>query len=355
MFKNKSCECTAFLLQDVGLTGPDGPDLLRKRLKGHSIFANSSKSNKSRSVVIIVHKSWQIDDVFRDSSGCLVGVVISKGDLQILLISAYLPPNLDIFGSPLICDIEGKDIISQVQQDAHEIYSSIREWSCRFTHWIVGGDLNETRSPMDSIRVSSFKEIPKFVDEFLDDSEGVDVWRSLYPHAPGLTYKSAHGASSRIDYFLLSASIFAASQKLTMRIANWLEKQDHARISLCMQIPISGVSHSGTGKPWSIPQPRLFNLTDSNRARCKTAVQEPLDDLLSRFLDAKGSNTPLSLDFLSGHTSEVIIDQVCQILGSKSSTHKKGKYLPNDVCRTQCLISTITKGTDLIRTLFAMR
>src|SRR6185503_18702380 len=92
-------------------------------------------------------------------------------------------------------------------------------------------------------------------------------------------------------------------------------------------------------------------LTDSNRARCKTAVQEPLDDLLSRFLDAKGSNTPLSLDFLSGHTSKVIVDQVSQILGSKSSTHKKGKYLPNDVCRTQCLISTITKATDLIRTL----
>jgi len=95
MLASKSCECTAILLQDVGLTGPDGPAVLQKGLeeKQHSIFANSSKNNKSRSVVIIVHESWQIENVFRDPSGSLIGVAISKATSKF---SLYLPTSLQI-------------------------------------------------------------------------------------------------------------------------------------------------------------------------------------------------------------------------------------------------------------------
>ena len=42
---------------------------------------------------------------------------------------------------------------------------------------------------------------------------------------------------------------------------------------------------------------------------------------------------------------------MAQILGFKLPTHKKGKYLPNDVCRIKGLISTINKARDLIRSL----
>ena len=53
-----SCECTALLLQDVGPTGPEGQSILKSRLEedGHFICANCSNHNKSRSVMIIVHK-----------------------------------------------------------------------------------------------------------------------------------------------------------------------------------------------------------------------------------------------------------------------------------------------------------
>ena len=40
-----------------------------------------------------------------------------------------------------------------------------------------------------------------------------------------------------------------------------------------------------------------------------------------------------------------------EVLRLKSPTHKKGKYLPKDICRIKGLVSTINKATDLIRTL----
>ncbi len=69
------CECTAVLLQDIGLTGPEGPRLLRnhKSFEGHLVYANSSNKNKSRSVCIIVHKNWHVLEVLRDPTGSLVG------------------------------------------------------------------------------------------------------------------------------------------------------------------------------------------------------------------------------------------------------------------------------------------
>src|SRR6185503_17609495 len=98
-------------------------------------------------------------------------------------------------------------------------------------------------------------------------------------------------------------------------------------------------------------QPRLFNLNDSNRAICKKDVERPLQDLLDEVLHAESHGEPLDVDYLSKSAARIIVDKVSSILGSKSSTHRKAKYLPNDVCRTQALISTICKANDLIRTL----
>ena len=97
---DSDCECTAICLQDIGITGPDGPPLLRRSLGEHSLFVNSNSSNKSRTVAIIVHKSWQLKHIYRDATGSLIGVVVSKDETEILLISAYLPATLDRVGVP---------------------------------------------------------------------------------------------------------------------------------------------------------------------------------------------------------------------------------------------------------------
>jgi len=135
-----------------------------------------------------------------------------------------------------------------------------------------------------------------------------------------------------------------------MRICNWLPKQDHARIALSITLPSLLQQPARNMSPWSIPQPRLFNLNELNRKRCKDHVGPFLDDLLLSYEQAKAMQ-PLSLDFLSESTANIIVEQVGQILGSKSDTHKKGKYSSSDVCRIRGLISTLTKACDLIRTL----
>src|SRR4051812_23809650 len=65
LMDNSDCECTAILLQDLGKTGPEGSPLLREGLGEHHIYANSKANNKSRTVAIIIYKSWQINQVYR--------------------------------------------------------------------------------------------------------------------------------------------------------------------------------------------------------------------------------------------------------------------------------------------------
>jgi len=98
--EDKDCECTAILLQDLGTTGPDGPPSLRSIIGEHHLYANSKLDNKSRTVAIIVHKSWHFSNIYRDQTGSLTGVVASRGDTEVLLVSAYLPATLDIQGYP---------------------------------------------------------------------------------------------------------------------------------------------------------------------------------------------------------------------------------------------------------------
>src|ERR1700722_15020227 len=98
---------------------------------------------------------------------------------------------------------------SQIQEEAHAIYSTLLEWTTMHSSWIVGGDLNETRSAIDRERLRELKiKTHKFLNNFLEDAGGIDVWRSLFPLLPGFTYRNSKGTSfSRLDYFLISPPI----------------------------------------------------------------------------------------------------------------------------------------------------
>lgn len=160
-------------------------------------------SNKSRTAALIIHKSWQIKSIYRDPTGSLIGVVASNTDVDILFVSAYLPATLDRVGLPEVWNVETRDA---TQEEAHAIYASLREWTHKHPFWIVGGDLNETRSLMDRKRIEIHgeeKELKRkikekerkqlrkrkgtFVDDFLEITNGVDIWRHLYPDSGGFT------------------------------------------------------------------------------------------------------------------------------------------------------------------------
>src|SRR6185503_18707453 len=129
--------------------------------------------------------------------------------------------------------------------------------------------------------------IPKFIDNFLEDSQGIDIWRST-SQSPGFTYKSDSGTSfSRLDYFIMSHEMMKMSQNLKMRIANWISKQDHSRISLKCALPHTHSEVGPKGNPWSVRQPCLFKLNDLNRQPCKMAVNGPLQELLDWYITDK--------------------------------------------------------------------
>lgn len=70
------------------------------------------------------------------------------------------------------------------------IYSALSEWSVASSHWLIGGDLNETRSSLDSKKVSAFNRVPKFIDNFLEETQGLDVWRHLHEKSRVLVTKA---------------------------------------------------------------------------------------------------------------------------------------------------------------------
>ena len=285
-FQPSDCECTAFFLQDLGATGPDGPSLLKETLGDHSIYANSSQSNKSRTVAIILHKSWSITQVYRDTTGSLVGVVASRSGIEILLISAYLPSKTDILGSPDLWDLDIKSPAKSVQEEIHAIYSSLLEWTTIHPLWLIGGDLNETRSQVDRLRAndSAPKNLRKFINGFLEDSNGIDVWRSLYPNTPGFTFKNNQGSSfSRIDYFLSSPSLTQLLEGIDMHLGNWAPdtKLDHVKLTFKGTFPVLP-GEKNQGRPWSIPQPRLSHLTSAQKQECQQKVNLALLPLLHK-------------------------------------------------------------------------
>jgi hypothetical protein len=115
LMNDTDCECTAILLQDIGITGPDGPPLLHQVLGEHKLITNYSLRNKTRTVAIIIHKSWEVKKLLKDPSGSLVGAVITKGTFVFLVISAYLPTGLDRFGVPLVWDLHDNTECARVQ------------------------------------------------------------------------------------------------------------------------------------------------------------------------------------------------------------------------------------------------
>jgi hypothetical protein len=75
----------------------------------------------------------------------------------------------------------------QKQEEAHSIYSMANELIQLYPNWILGGDLNETLEDWDRKKLSentySYHGTgAKFIKQFLSESGGVDLWRTLYPY-----------------------------------------------------------------------------------------------------------------------------------------------------------------------------
>ena len=144
--------------------------------------------------------------------------------------------------------------------------------------------------------------------------------------------------------------MFLALKGPSMMIGNWTNKLDHARISLsCYITPTTG--EEPCGLQWSIPQPRLINISSDDKARCKEEICKALNPLLMTLRTSDRMNA-MEADKLSQTLAETAIKIATDIFGGKKPTHEKRKYESFDMIKTQAEINTIEKTRDLIRTLY---
>ena len=198
----------------------------------------------------------------------------------------------------------------------------------------------------------TLKPKPKFVDLFLQDAEGYDVWRHLFPSQPGFTYRNDTRTSlSRIDYFLLSSKL-SSQRGLNMTIGNWEKKKDHCLISL--EFSLVGICQRELEKAWSIPQPELRNLTPAMKLQCKELLESNLN-IMSEEVSTLSHQCSFSVeraDNLSVTLAEILVQTIGSVSGMKRGTHKKGRFESLEFNKVRAEIGTIKKARDLIRSLF---
>jgi exonuclease III len=162
--------------------------------------------------------------VQKHESGGLIGVEVKNANTTLFVMSAYLPTALDAYGMPESFDPTKESGAATKQEEAHSIYSMATEWIQLYPNWILGGDLNETLEDWDRKKLSentySYHGTgAKFIKQFLSESGGVDLWRTLYPYE-GKNPESGHTcfhnegrSSARLDYFLISKELLQIQRK----------------------------------------------------------------------------------------------------------------------------------------------
>ncbi len=345
-FARQEGECTAFFLQDLGAMGPDGHPRLLEALKDHHILTNSHPSNKSRTVALIINKLWNIvGPIRKDEYGCVIGTTVEKDGAKMFLASVYMPARLNKCGIPEFWE-ESKKSFSNDQNEAHNAYSLLKDWCELSPYWVLGGDFNEIRD--DSLDRIATSKVPtakhKFITEFLRESHGVDIWRTLYPHTPGVTFKSSSIATmSRLDYFLASPLVNLKHTKMT--IAHWLTKKDHAQITLTTTIPTA--NRKGFQIPVDdIPRPRLKNISQEKIDKLRMICNEQTHWFLSKI----SSDVPqVDPDQISRSFAKMLVDTAISVAGRKRTLHRpRSRY----TTKLTAEIRTIHEARNIIRALF---
>lgn len=213
-------------LQEVGMDSDTVPPLLAKRLEARRdrAIAYVSGAGLHTSVAVVLSNGWQADKVERHPSGRAIAVTARKGLDVVVVISVYQPSGLDNCG---VGPAYGRGVLppSASQREARrvtaaEVYTFVKRYTGGF--FVIGGDLNETRSPADRGRHYGGPRgaVPpadwadrrgSFIGKFLGSQNVVvDLYRRMHPNTPGFTFTKRlplrTGATfSRIDYILVPA------------------------------------------------------------------------------------------------------------------------------------------------------
>jgi exonuclease III len=320
-------------LQDLGFPSPEIPNELFKTLSPHKILYNGRADRKCRNTAIVVHSDWEILDIRNHPSGGLLGVKLRNGGFQLMVISAYLPPGLDRCGKAKISGAKPDNQDVPRQREAEDIYSTAKMWVSEGDLWVLSGDLNETIAKEDRKTGSQkgYKFLKdKFVSSFLDTSQGIDLWRHLYP----ITSRADYGhtrfskdkrSSARIDYFLLSHQLVSNVSAIEMEVAaRDRSLSDHCRIACHITSP-GLLPTLSLNEDIQIRHPNLEHLSEEKRVACRDGINQELTKLLIDCRKA-GLVDLETADQMSKNVARCIIDnalKIAQETGKRKSQERK--------------------------------
>lgn len=251
------------LCQDLGTSGLTSLRKLRSIFPSVNTLANSQASNINRISAILVGPGWAVLRAYFSQTGAFVGVVIGAGDHLLAVASVYLPPGLDFIGCRYT-EQKGLSKKTELREEASSTYQELTKWLNSLPpnlQWVVGGDFNETRIPLDRMASDHMlrryyfpkRSRVKFIDTFLSQVSGLDVWRFLHPDQEGWTRYSSPTSAARLDYFLMDAKRSGAPP--TMSICHSSDKSsDH--LAIFLDFPFPNVITSSP-RPWTVRRPRL--------------------------------------------------------------------------------------------------
>jgi exonuclease III len=240
---------------------------------------SNPRRNQNRNVAIIVGEAWDVSKIEKDAHGGLLALTLSHDSITLKVICAYLPPMLDLIGKPSGLLKKGKN--GERQKEALEAYETISRWVEGVGYWVLAGDLNETRNEkLDrywSTRSKYCAAKRKFINEFLEESQSVDLWRVLFPTSINGHTRRDHRTNStaRLDYVILSESLHRtrAWQKTMWVGGSFDDGSDHQPLYVSLLSDFNGGQETSL-RAWSVRRPRIP--TDPERR-----------DQLSRAVNAK--------------------------------------------------------------------
>ena len=217
MSRIKQLKAKIVFLQETHLT-PEDVVKVRRRWPGRVFSASSS--SRSRGVIILIHNSlpFHLINVDEDRYGRYIIIQCEILSIRLNLVNLYGPndDNPSFF---------------------RNLFLSLADLSGSF---IIGGDFNCTLQPeidrstgIDTSHAQTRKELLQYIKEF----NLTDIWRRDYPNQSTFScYSATCQTFSRIDYFLVSASLMSTITR------SWYDSiviSDHASVSFRLNMPKS--------------------------------------------------------------------------------------------------------------------
>jgi exonuclease III len=204
-------------------------DLFNPRYK---MLHNSTSSKRGVAILISSQLHYNILYEFRDNNNNMLGVRISIGDCEVLLISIYGPNTNDL----------------SFFQDLRKILNDNQNIPC-----ICAGDWNLTFSTCgtdDNIDILNMNNPPSIyrsgqLAAICEDFSLTDPFRVLHYRSRDYTFVPRHGGRnrSRIDFFLISEGLIAICNKCTIAPSLDTILFDHKHIKLDFGVSLGRSRH----------------------------------------------------------------------------------------------------------------